>query len=79
MRRWDATNSLGVDEFATLSHFIADRIERAYGRSAEVIYPPVDTDFFTPSGARADPALHAPRSRLDVMAAGCVSVMGVPL
>jgi glycosyltransferase involved in cell wall biosynthesis len=48
MRRWDLANSRRVTAFATLSRFIAERIERAYGRDAVVIYPPVDTDFFTP-------------------------------
>lgn len=47
MRRWDAANTPRVDAFATLSRYIEERIERAYGRSACVIYPPVDTDFFT--------------------------------
>jgi glycosyltransferase involved in cell wall biosynthesis len=52
IRRWDLANSDGVDVFATLSHFIADRIRRAYGREATVVYPPVDTEFFFPaSGA----------------------------
>ena len=49
MRRWDLANTAGVSAFATLSNFIAERIERAYGRESVVIYPPVDTDYFTPS------------------------------
>src|SRR5437764_835036 len=32
--------------FVTLSHYIEDRIRRAYGRTSTVIYPPVDTEFF---------------------------------
>jgi glycosyltransferase involved in cell wall biosynthesis len=51
MRRWDLANTPGVDAFATLSQYIAERIERAYGRPAVVIYPPVDTEFFTPATA----------------------------
>src|ERR1017187_4021699 len=51
MRRWDLANTPGVDAFATLSRYIAERIERAYGRSAAVIYPPVDTEYFTPATA----------------------------
>jgi glycosyltransferase involved in cell wall biosynthesis len=47
MRRWDLANTTGVTAFATLSKYITERIERAYGRSAAVIYPPVDTDYFT--------------------------------
>jgi glycosyltransferase involved in cell wall biosynthesis len=48
MRRWDLANTRGVNAFATLSKYIAERIERAYGRASTVIYPPVDTEFFTP-------------------------------
>jgi glycosyltransferase involved in cell wall biosynthesis len=48
IRRWDLANTPGVDAFATLSTYIAERIERAYSRSSVVIYPPVDTEFFTP-------------------------------
>ena len=48
MRLWDLANTAGVKAFATLSHYIAERIERAYSRKSVVIYPPVDTTFFTP-------------------------------
>ncbi len=48
MREWDLANTAGVTGFATLSKYIAERIERAYGRSATVIYPPVDTEYFQP-------------------------------
>jgi glycosyltransferase involved in cell wall biosynthesis len=57
MRRWDLANTPGVDAFATLSRYIAERIERAYGRPAVVIYPPVDTEFFTP-GSRSVRGVH---------------------
>ncbi len=48
LRRWDCATSDDVDVFVTLSTYIADRIRRAYDRDAAVIYPPVDTEFFTP-------------------------------
>jgi glycosyltransferase involved in cell wall biosynthesis len=41
LRRWDRRTD-GVDEFVAISRHIADRIQRAYGRSSEVIHPPVD-------------------------------------
>jgi len=47
LQRWDRANTARVDSFATLSHYIADRIARAYGRSSTVIHPPVDVDYFT--------------------------------
>ncbi|HHQ4314576.1 TPA: glycosyltransferase, partial [Serratia fonticola] len=36
----------GVDHFIANSHFIARRIRKVYGRSADVIYPPVDVNRF---------------------------------
>lgn len=51
MRVWDLANTAGVTAFATLSKYIAERIQRAYGRSSTVIYPPVDTEYFTPDSA----------------------------
>ena len=59
IRRWDLANSAGVDVFATLSHFIADRIRRAYGREAVVVYPPVDTEFFTPASNADEADVHS--------------------
>lgn len=46
LQRWDREASARVDSFVTLSRYIADRIARAYARSATVIYPPVDVDYF---------------------------------
>ncbi|MGQ0553215.1 MAG: glycosyltransferase [Planctomycetota bacterium] len=38
-----------VTEFLAISQHVAARIERCYGRKAEVVYPPVDTEFFRPA------------------------------
>lgn len=51
LRQWDLRNSRDVDVFATLSEYIGDRIRRAYNRASTVIYPPVDTDFYTPAAS----------------------------
>ncbi|MCX6997305.1 MAG: glycosyltransferase [Kiritimatiellaeota bacterium] len=48
LRDWDRRNSDRVDRFVTLSRHVQDRIRRFYGRAADVVHPPVDTDFFTP-------------------------------
>jgi len=45
LRRWDRRTS-GVHRFAAISRHIADRIRRAYDRSSDVIYPPVDVQRF---------------------------------
>jgi len=46
LRRWDRRTAAGVHHFVAISRFIADRIRRAYGRQADVIYPPVDVARF---------------------------------
>jgi glycosyltransferase involved in cell wall biosynthesis len=48
-RRADRAWSRHVDMFIANSRHVADRIRAAYGREAEVVYPPVDTDYWTPS------------------------------
>ncbi|PVZ15706.1 MULTISPECIES: glycosyltransferase family 4 protein [unclassified Pseudomonas] len=47
MRLWDQRTAPAVDCFVANSQFIARRIEKAYRREAQVIYPPVDTRGFT--------------------------------
>jgi glycosyltransferase involved in cell wall biosynthesis len=47
IRFWDLASSSRPDILIANSKFIARRIIKSYRRSAEVIYPPVDTNFFT--------------------------------
>lgn len=52
LRREDLKSADSVDVFVANSHFVADRIRHIYGRTAEVVYPMVDFDFFSrPSSA----------------------------
>ncbi len=46
LRRWDRAAASRVHHFIAISRFVAERIERCYGRHAEVIYPPVDVQRF---------------------------------
>ncbi len=48
LRRWDVRAAGRVKHFIANSRFVAERIQRIYGRDSEVIHPPVDTSFFTP-------------------------------
>jgi glycosyltransferase involved in cell wall biosynthesis len=48
LRDWDRASASRVTHFVANSQFVRDRIARAYGRDAEVVPPPVDTQFFTP-------------------------------
>jgi len=49
LQRWDCEAANRVHHFIANSHFVRERIRSYYGRDAEVIHPPVDTDFFQPS------------------------------
>lgn len=54
IRLWDVRTANGVDNFVAISHYIARRVRKAYGREATVIYPPVDLDRFTIGSERED-------------------------
>jgi glycosyltransferase involved in cell wall biosynthesis len=54
LRIWDESSSHRVDHFVANSNTTAQRIQRYYRRRADVIYPPVDTDFFKPGSAGGD-------------------------
>jgi glycosyltransferase involved in cell wall biosynthesis len=54
LRRWDYRTSKRVDHFIAISRYIADRIKRCYERDSAVIYPPLDTGFFSTGGGRED-------------------------
>jgi glycosyltransferase involved in cell wall biosynthesis len=76
LRSWDVTTAGRVDLFLANSRFVAERIQRYYGREAEVVPPPVDTDFFVPS---EDPpgqyaivvSALAPYKRIEVAIVAC--------
>lgn len=42
VRVWDTHAADRVDRFVAISEFVAQRIRKYYGRSASVLYPPVD-------------------------------------
>lgn len=54
IRKWDIRTAHGVDFFVANSNFIARRIQKTYRRDSQVIYPPVDTEHFTPAGPKED-------------------------
>ena len=49
LRAWDVASSSRVNAFAANSKNVAERINRYYKRSAEVIYPPVSIEQFSVS------------------------------
>lgn len=48
LREWDRQTCDRVDRFVTLSRHVRQRIREYYGRDADVVYPPVNTAFWTP-------------------------------
>lgn len=51
LRMWDRLSADRVDHFVAISHEVAARIRRHYGRDSEVIYPPVEVDRIALSAA----------------------------
>lgn len=49
LRRIDRRAASRVSEYVAESHYVADQILRFYGRTARVIYPPVDCERFFPA------------------------------
>jgi glycosyltransferase involved in cell wall biosynthesis len=47
IRLWDLAGANRVDHFIANSHFVKARIKKIYNRDADVIYPPVDVDYFS--------------------------------
>jgi glycosyltransferase involved in cell wall biosynthesis len=54
LARWDAATAVRPNRYVAISRYVASRIRRYYNRSADVVYPPVDTRFFHP-GDQARP------------------------
>jgi glycosyltransferase involved in cell wall biosynthesis len=76
LARWDAATATRVHRFVANSRFVASRIRRYYGRSADVVYPPVDTQFYRPDAT--PPGDHflvvsalVPYKRVDLAIAAC--------
>ncbi|MHC4561157.1 MAG: glycosyltransferase [Planctomycetota bacterium] len=70
LRAWDRRSAGHVDCFVANSRNVAGRIAASYRRSAEVIYPPIDTDFLTPADVPREPyyvmvTAMAPYKRVD--------------
>ncbi len=48
LRRWDRRTCCSVHQFVAISRHVQQRIRTFWGRESEVVYPPVDTEWFTP-------------------------------
>jgi glycosyltransferase involved in cell wall biosynthesis len=61
IRKWDLKSASNVSHFIANSSYVAQRIKNIYKREATVIYPPVDTHYFTLQTQKADFYLTAAR------------------
>ena len=76
LRRADLAGASGPDVFVANSRHVAERIERFYGRTAEVVHPPVDVDhYLSLTRAAGDYYLAfgrvVPYKRVDLAVAAC--------
>jgi glycosyltransferase involved in cell wall biosynthesis len=53
LRLWDQAAAARVDQFIVPSRWVARAVRRAYNRSAEILYPPVEVDRYCPLSPRA--------------------------
>jgi glycosyltransferase involved in cell wall biosynthesis len=54
LRKGDLRRSKRVDLFIANSLFVAGRIRKYYGRGSIVMYPPIDTEYWSPGGTKGD-------------------------
>ncbi|MDZ4199716.1 MAG: glycosyltransferase [Kiritimatiellia bacterium] len=84
LRQWDRRSAGQVDRFVAISEHVRDRIRRFYDRDADVVYPPVDTGYFTqgsvPDAGSYDLVVSAlvPYKRID-LAIRAYTELGWPL
>lgn len=55
LRLWDASSHHGVDALVANSHFVRQRIAKAWRREADVIHPPVELPATAVDGAAREP------------------------
>jgi len=78
LRDWDRRTASRVHHFIAISQTVQQRIRECYNRDSTVIYPPVDTEFYTPAPLplRREPfylvvSAFAPYKRLDLALEAC--------
>lgn len=76
LARWDTATSGRVDLYIAISQHVARRIQRYYNRSAKVVYPPVDTNFYKPGNMTPEDSFVivsalVPYKRIDLAIRAC--------
>lgn len=82
LRVWDAAAARRADHLIANSRYTAENVERCYGRTARVIYPPVRTSRFETAAARTGGyitvARLVPHKRIDLIVQA-FNLLGLPL
>lgn len=72
IRAWDVRAAQRPNALVANSAFVVERIRKYYGRTAQVIHPPIDTGYYTPGTSREDFYLTVsrlvPYKRIDLIA-----------
>ena len=55
LARWDRDTAHRVHRYLAISQYVARRIGLYYNRESTIVYPPVDTEFFTPERVPVSP------------------------
>jgi len=76
LREWDCRTADRVTHFVAISKAIQTRIAECYSRESVVIYPPVETDFYTPAEVEREDyylvvSALAPYKRFDLAIEAC--------
>ncbi|MBX7168679.1 MAG: glycosyltransferase [Pirellulales bacterium] len=76
VREDDRRGAAAVTRYIACSRTVSRRIAEAYGRASEVIYPPVDTEFFSPAEVEREDyylcvSALVPYKRLDLAIEAC--------
>ncbi|MDH4065113.1 MAG: glycosyltransferase [Acidobacteriota bacterium] len=83
LARWDRATAGRVHRYLAISQYVARRIALYYNRESTIVYPPVDTDFYSPDSASVGPrflvvSALVPYKRVD-LAMAAARQAGVPL
>jgi glycosyltransferase involved in cell wall biosynthesis len=85
LRRVDLAGAAGPDVIVANSGHVAERVRRYYGRSAEIVHPPVDVEHYLGLEHQPEPASEpedyyfafgrvVPYKRVDIAVAACASL-----
>lgn len=55
LARWDRATAGRVHRYVAISQYVARRIGLYYNRQSAIVFPPVDTEFYTPDSAPVRP------------------------